>query len=103
MGQLFINLWIILATVALPSGKPSIPTMGSEDVKGVMSPEYWKIWNDEEQARIDADIEANRKADAVFRTGRIRKGTTVKVEQLKSEFIFGCSAFSTFPDSPYLI
>lgn len=94
MGQLFINLWIILATVALPSGKPSIPTRGSEDVKGVMSPEYWKIWNDEEQARIDADIEANRKADAVFRTGRIRKGTTVKVEQLKSEFIFGCSAFN---------
>ena len=32
--------------------------------KSVMSDEYWKVWNDAEQARIDADIEANRKADA---------------------------------------
>ncbi len=32
--------------------------------KSVMSDKYWAIWNDAEQARIDADIEKNRKADA---------------------------------------
>ena len=32
----------------------------------VMSEQYWTIWNDDVQRKIDADIEANRKADAVF-------------------------------------
>ena len=31
--------------------------------RSAMSDDYWAIWNDAEQARIDADIEANRKAD----------------------------------------
>ena len=33
--------------------------------RAAMSEKYWNIWNDEVQAKIDADIEANRKADAV--------------------------------------
>ena len=32
----------------------------------LMSDAYWAIWNDAEQSRIDADIEANRKADGTF-------------------------------------
>ena len=32
----------------------------------LMSEAYCEIWNDAEQARIDADIEANRKADGTF-------------------------------------
>ena len=34
--------------------------------RSLMSDAYWKIWNGVEQARIDADIEKNRKADGVF-------------------------------------
>ncbi len=29
-----------------------------------MSSEYWKLWNDDVQAKIDNDIETNRKANA---------------------------------------
>ena len=32
--------------------------------RSVMSDAYWKIWNDDVQAKIDADIEKYRKADA---------------------------------------
>jgi len=32
--------------------------------RSAMSDAYWKIWNDDVQARIDADIEQFRKADA---------------------------------------
>ncbi len=31
--------------------------------RSAMSDEYWKIWNDDVQAKIDADIEKYRKAD----------------------------------------
>ena len=88
-----ILFFMLLAGASL-SAQPSIPRSGAEDVKGVMSPAYWAIWSDQEQARIDADIERYRKADATFRTGRIRKGTEVKVEQLSSDFVFGASAFN---------
>lgn len=72
----------------------SIPTCASEDTGHVMSEGYWEVWNDAEQARIDKDIDTYRKADAVFRTGSVKRGTTVKVEQVKSDFVFGCSAFN---------
>lgn len=91
---IFSGICLILAVVTLSAQKPVVPTKGSEDTKGIMSPAYWEIWNDEEQARIDADIDAYRKADATFKTGRIKNGTAVKVEQIKSEFVFGCSAFN---------
>lgn len=73
---------------------PNIPTRGSEDTDAVMSPAYWALWNDEVQQKIDADIDLYRKADGIFRTGRIKKGSSVKVEQLSSEFQFGASAFN---------
>lgn len=81
-------------SAVLSAQAPAIPTRGGEDTAEIMSPAYWEIWNDTEQARIDADIDANRKADASFKTGRIKKGTAVKVEQIASEFVFGCSAFN---------
>ena len=61
--------------------------------KSVMSDAYWKIWNDAEQARIDADIEKNRKADAVFQIAA-PEGTVVKVEQLTHAFRFGAHIFN---------
>jgi hypothetical protein len=61
--------------------------------RSVMSDGYWKVWNDAEQARIDADIEANRKADGVFAVGA-PAGAVVKVEQLTHSFRFGAHIFN---------
>ena len=49
--------------------------------RAAMSEKYWNIWNDEVQAKIDADIEANRKADATFEV-TAPDGAEVKVEQI---------------------
>jgi len=59
----------------------------------VMSEAYWKIWNADEQAKIDADIEANRKSDAVVEV-EAPVETEVTVEQVSSEFRFGAHIFN---------
>ena len=61
--------------------------------RSVMSDKYWAIWNDAEQARIDADIEKNRKADASFALAA-PSGTVVKVKQLTHDFRFGAHIFN---------
>jgi len=61
--------------------------------KSAMSDEYWKIWNDAEQAKIDADIEAYRKADATFAVDA-PEDTVVKVEQIDHAFRFGAHIFN---------
>ena len=58
----------------------------------VMSAAYWRIWNDAEQAKIDADIEVNRKADAVCAIAA-SDGAEVRIEQLSHDFRFGAQAF----------
>lgn len=59
-----------------------------------MSEGYWQRWNAQEQARIDRDIEANRKADAAFRLENLPAGTEVQVEQIAHDFIFGAHIFN---------
>ncbi len=59
-----------------------------------MKPAYWEKWNDEVQAKIDRDIEANRKADGHFALENVPAGAEVKVEQIKSAFIFGAHIFN---------
>ena len=59
----------------------------------VMSDRYWQVWNEGEQARIDADIEANRKADGVFAVPAA-DGTIVKIEQIEHDFKFGAHIFN---------
>ena len=81
--------WPVLAPA-----QPHIPHSVSEDTDGVMSPAYWALWNDEVQAKIDADIDLYRKADGQLRVGSIKKGTTVRVEQIGSAFQFGASTFN---------
>ena len=45
----------------------AVPVLASAELdRSLMSDAYWSIWNDAEQARIDADIERNRKADGTF-------------------------------------
>ena len=87
-------LTIFLSSFLLPLTAQNIPTRASEDRSGVMSAAYWAIWNDSEQERIDRDIDTYRKADAVFKVGKVKKGSKVRIEQLESEFIFGASAFN---------
>ena len=45
--------------------------------RSAMSEEYWKIWNDDVQKRIDADIEKYRKADGEFALEGVVEGTAV--------------------------
>ncbi|MCQ2404151.1 MAG: endo-1,4-beta-xylanase [Lentisphaeria bacterium] len=60
---------------------------------GAMSERYWNLWNPAVQAKIDRDIEANRKADAIFAVNA-SPGTEVLVEQLSHDFIFGAHIFN---------
>ena len=61
--------------------------------RSVMSEEYWKIWNDGAQAKIDADIEKYSKADGSFEIDA-PDGTEVKAEQLTHAFFFGAHIFN---------
>ena len=61
--------------------------------RSAMSDAYWRIWNADVQRTIDADIEANRKADGVFEIAA-PEGTEVRVEQLDHAFRFGAHIFN---------
>ena len=61
--------------------------------RSAMSDAYWRIWNDGVQAKIDADIEKYRKADAVFEID-VPDGTEVEVEQTGHAFFFGAHIFN---------
>ena len=61
--------------------------------RSAMSEQYWEIWNDAEQAKIDADIERYRKADCEVEVAA-PDGTEVTVEQIESEFRFGAHIFN---------
>ena len=74
MKRFFIRGAKILPLIALCFGAFSaqakqfrIPKNAAEDTDKIMSQKYWDIWNEDVQKKIDADIEANRKADATAR------------------------------------
>lgn len=75
----------------------AFPTLWAADAPGASgaatSEAYGKRWNPAEQARIDADIRANRMAEAVLRLASVKPGTDVAVEQLSHEFLFGANCF----------
>ena len=71
-----------------------IPKNAAEDTGNIMTQKYWDVWNPELQKQIDADIEANRKADAVVNVGQVKDGTQVVVEQISHDFIFGAHIFN---------
>ncbi len=62
--------------------------------RSVMSDGYWKVWNDDAQKRIDADIEKYRKADAEIAIDGIPDGAEVAVEQVSHAFFFGAHTFN---------
>ena len=61
--------------------------------RSAMSDAYWKVWNDDVQAKIDADIEKYRKADATVEVAA-PDGAEVKVEQVGHAFYFGAHIFN---------
>ncbi|MFA6815626.1 MAG: endo-1,4-beta-xylanase [Lentisphaeria bacterium] len=65
-----------------------------EACKNFVSKEYLELWNNEVQDQIDQNIETNRKANGSFKLDGVLAGTTVKIEQTKSEFIFGAHIFN---------
>ncbi len=71
-------------------GLLAVATLGAD----AMSEAYWRRWSPEVQARIDRDIDQNRKADAVLKVEGVAAGTEVKVEQLTHDFIFGAHIFN---------
>ena len=42
------------------------PQVSGEEIDAAFSDAYRKLWNEDEQRRIDADIERNRKAGGEF-------------------------------------
>ena len=61
--------------------------------KSAMSDAYWQIWNDDVQAKIDADIDRFRKADATAAVDA-PDGAEVSVVQKSHEFFFGAHIFN---------
>ena len=90
-----ILLTAVLAGLSIcVSGQNAFPKYQKEDKDKTMSEEYWKIWNSKVQAKIDADIDANRKADAVIKLSNVPAGTEIKIEQISHDFIFGAHIFN---------
>ncbi|MBQ9431754.1 MAG: endo-1,4-beta-xylanase [Kiritimatiellae bacterium] len=89
MNRTEIVRWSVLAFCAATLGARAEFKVD----RSVMSDEYWKVWNDDVQAKIDSDIEKYRKADAAFAVDA-PDGTEVKVEQVTSAFFFGAHIFN---------
>lgn len=71
-----------------------IPLSEADDTAHVMGDGYWRLWNEDVQRHIDADIERNRKADATLRLDDVKRNTLVEIRQVKSAFYFGAQAFN---------
>ncbi len=61
--------------------------------KTVMGDQYWKIWNDAELARINADIDKYRKSDVTIEIDA-PEGAEVSVTQISTDFYFGGQTFN---------
>ncbi len=89
------NEWLLPVVVFLAAGclygQPT-KKFDIKDYEYAMGEKYFKLWNAEEQSRIDRDIEKYRKADGVFELN-IPAGTEVKVEQTRHAFYFGAHIF----------
>ena len=91
---------VLLTAVALAVGAALQPLPAADATGGgsggtgaAMSEAYGERWNPAQQARIDADIRANRMAAAVLRLPPVKPSTDVTVEQLSHDFLFGANCF----------
>lgn len=77
--------------LALASAMAQVPA-GSGNTS-VMAEGYRKYWNTEVQKQIDADIDLNRKAEALLRFKKEMIGREVRIEQVSHDFLFGGNIF----------
>lgn len=70
------------------------PQLSQAEIDEAFSDAYRALWNDDEQRRIDADIEKHRKADGLFQLPASAAGREVRVEQLSHDFVFGAHIFN---------
>jgi len=74
--------------------KSPVQDWNFDQMKDVMSPAYWKIWNKDVQNKIDKDIDKNRMANATLNISDLPPDEQVTVEQINHEFIFGANIFN---------
>lgn len=85
---------VLFLMCAATYAQQTFPLSAKQDKEGIMNKAYWELWNPKVQARIDRDIEQNRKADATVVLPDVKSGSSVKVEQVTSDFIFGAHIFN---------
>ncbi|MDR0870106.1 MAG: endo-1,4-beta-xylanase [Planctomycetaceae bacterium] len=78
---------VIAASTSTAKEPPALPN------RDVMSKEYWTLWNDEVQKKLDGRIEKYRKADAKVELSNVKPGSEIKIEQISHEFLFGGNIF----------
>ena len=83
----------VLVSASVILSNAAIAFAGFSIDRSVMSEAYWNIWNEGVQAKIDADIEKYRKADATVEVAA-PDGAEVKVEQESHAFFFGAHIFN---------
>ena len=94
MNRLVLSFIIFHLSFSGVAAQVHIPLSEADDTAHVMGKGYWLLWNEDVQRRIDADIERNRKADAIIRLDDVKKESLVEVRQVKSCFFFGAQAFN---------
>ena len=83
--SLYIILPALAASLCLGQSNPKNDVMGKA---------YWDHWNPEVQAKIDRDIDQNRKASAVLQLTSAAAGADIKIEQISHDFVFGANIFN---------
>ena len=81
------------ALLMIAAGSALASAAAFKEDRSVMADAYWAIWNDEVQAKIEADIKKYRKADATVEVAA-PDGEEVKVEQISHAFFFGAHIFN---------
>ncbi len=94
MKRTIFSIVLAVCSCCYMQAQMTFPRSSKEDKGKIMSDAYWKIWNPDVQAKIDKDIEHNRKADALITINNAAAGTTVKVEQITHDFFFGAHIFN---------
>lgn len=94
MKRHIITLLALMMGIYVAEAQYKFPESAKQDKKKVMSLKYWDHWNPEVQARIDNDIEQNRKADAEITLPDFAKKSKVKIELISHDFKFGAHIFN---------
>ncbi len=94
MKKTIISIGLAVCSCCYIQAQMTFPKSSKEDKDKVMSEAYWKLWNPKVQAKINADIEKNRKSNAIIDLDNVASGTQVEVKQVSSDFFFGSHIFN---------